>query len=74
MTYTPITVTEDNLLFAVEENIRLIRAELAYKVPSTGPVQLRTDWDVGGKNVKNVANPVRDNEPVNLATLNYYLE
>lgn len=74
MSYTPILVTQDNLTLAIEENIRLIYAELGYKVGETGPISLEANWDLGGSNLKNISNPVHDNEPVNLATLNFYLE
>lgn len=40
-----ITITQDNLQWAVNENIRLIREELRYKVPANGKVALQGDWD-----------------------------
>lgn len=40
-----ITITQDNLSWAVNENLKRIYAELEYKVPLEGSVRLQGDWD-----------------------------
>lgn len=40
-----ITITADNLHWAVNENLKRIYAELAFKVPLTGRAVLKGDWD-----------------------------
>lgn len=40
-----ITITQDNVSYAVRENFRRIYRELAFKVPLQGSVRLEGDWD-----------------------------
>ncbi len=40
-----VTVTTDNITWAVNENIRRIGVEIAYKVPINGEVVLQGNWD-----------------------------
>ncbi len=40
-----ITITADNLHWAVNENFKRIYAALRFKVPMTGKVNLQGDWD-----------------------------
>ena len=43
-----ITITADNLHWAVNENWKRIFAAMEYKVPMNGRVVLRGDWDFQG--------------------------
>lgn len=40
-----VTVTQDNVHWAVNENFRRIYEEMRYKVPMQGRVVLEGDWD-----------------------------
>lgn len=46
--YTPIEVTPQNLHSAINENLRLIAEELAFKFPIRGNVELLGDLDFQG--------------------------
>lgn len=40
-----ITITQDNVSYAVRENFRRIYRELENKVPNIGTVRLQGNWD-----------------------------
>lgn len=69
MSYTPITVTQYNLEWAIRENMRLIYAELAYKLGESNPLPLKANLDLGGARLKTIANPVNDHDAANRNTL-----
>jgi len=64
MAYTPIVVTEENISTAINENIELIRAELANKVGSQLANQLLADMDLGGLKAVNAGNPTTSRSAV----------
>ncbi len=70
--YTPVTVTRYNLEWAIRENMRLIREELAHKITEANAVNMQDDLDMGGANIKNVAPAVDDGDLVSKALLDYY--
>ncbi len=45
MSYTPVVVTADNIIPAINENFSLIYKEMGYKVPMNGKAVLQGDWD-----------------------------
>lgn len=43
-----LTITADNVLWAVNENFKRVHEALKYKVPLNGKVVLKGNWDFGG--------------------------
>ena len=69
-TFTPITITHENISWALNENIRMLIECLQDKMPIAAPVQMRAGIDANGLQIKEASSPTTPRSAVTVAKLN----
>lgn len=67
--YVPIEVTDDNIGWAINENIRLIQEEVLKRLQTQQGQMLGATLDTGGNQAKNAGHPTTGRSAVTVGKL-----